>query len=239
MKYMGSKARLMKDIKPLIESFITKDTVAYVEPFAGGMNSICEIDFHNKIANDNNKYLIAMWRSLMDGKRFDHSCTREKYNQIKQFYQGKIDEPIYSDDEIGWFGFVASFNGKFMDSWSGCRKKGRDYIDESSRNIEKQISNMKNISFHSHDYSQLSIPNGSLIYCDIPYKDTARYKTGNFDHESFYDWCEHQNSLGNTVLISEFYMPEDRFECVWQKDIKTQIGLQNKHQKTEKLFKVK
>ena len=40
MKYMGSKARLMKNLKPIIESFITDDTVAYIEPFAGGMNSI-------------------------------------------------------------------------------------------------------------------------------------------------------------------------------------------------------
>ena len=44
---MGSKARFMKELKPIIESYITDETFAYIEPFAGGMNSMCKIDFHN------------------------------------------------------------------------------------------------------------------------------------------------------------------------------------------------
>lgn len=60
------------------------------------------------------------------------------------------------------------------------------------------------------DYRDLEILPDSVIYCDPPYKDTAGYGM-EFDHESFYDWCEKQTSL---VLISEYWMPEDRFVCI-------------------------
>ena len=52
MKYMGSKARVAKEILPII----LKDRVQdqwYVELFAGGMNVICEVE-GNRIANDIN-----------------------------------------------------------------------------------------------------------------------------------------------------------------------------------------
>jgi DNA adenine methylase len=50
MKYMGSKAKFSKEILPII----LKDRTAeqwYVEPFAGGMNMICEVG-GKRIAND-------------------------------------------------------------------------------------------------------------------------------------------------------------------------------------------
>ena len=50
-----------------------------------------------------------------------------------------------------------------------------------------------------------------MIYCDIPYKNTAEYSDGGFDHESFYDWAEKQRE---PVIISEYAMPEERFERI-------------------------
>jgi DNA adenine methylase len=63
MKYMGSKARFTKEILPII----LKDRKSgqwYVEPFAGGMNTICEVQ-GNRIANDKNYHLIEMWRWII------------------------------------------------------------------------------------------------------------------------------------------------------------------------------
>lgn len=37
---MGSKARFMKELKPIIEGYITDKTVAYIELFAGVMSYI-------------------------------------------------------------------------------------------------------------------------------------------------------------------------------------------------------
>jgi DNA adenine methylase len=63
---MGSKARFAKEILPII----LKDRLPnqwYVEPFAGGMNTICEVD-GKRLANDKNWFLIAMWKGLQENR---------------------------------------------------------------------------------------------------------------------------------------------------------------------------
>ena len=65
MKYMGSKARLSKDLAPIINKLIKKNCIdTYIEPFVGGANMIQHIECKNKIGSDINKYLIAMWHDL-------------------------------------------------------------------------------------------------------------------------------------------------------------------------------
>ena len=61
------------------------------------------------------------------------------------------------------------------------------------------------------DYREIDILPDSVIYCDIPYFNTREYKHDTFDHQDFYDWCEKQ---AQPLYISEYWMPEDRFECV-------------------------
>ena len=67
MKYMGSKARFTKEILPIILKE-RKPEQWYVEPFVGGMNVICEVG-GKRIANDNNYYLIEMWKGLANGNK--------------------------------------------------------------------------------------------------------------------------------------------------------------------------
>lgn len=53
--------------------------------------------------------------------------------------------------------------------------------------------------------------NGKCIWCgqcDPPYRGTAGYRCGDFDHEAFYKWALAQPGL---VLISEYSMPEGFF----------------------------
>lgn len=62
------------------------------------------------------------------------------------------------------------------------------------------------------DYRDVEILPDSVIYADIPYKFSRGYGDDEyFDHEVFYQWCEKQTAL---VLISEYWMPEDRFVCI-------------------------
>lgn len=58
-----------------------------------------------------------------------------------------------------------------------------------------------------------------VIYCDIPYRGTTKYATNSFSYEEFYEWVK-VASMNNTVLISEYSMPDD-FTCIWQKETKT------------------
>lgn len=65
----------------------------------------------------------------------------------------------------------------------------------------------------SKSYDKIEIKENSLIYCDIPYRNTDGY-LNEFDYEKFYDWCRNQKEL---VIISEYSMPDD-FICI--KEIK-------------------
>ena len=60
------------------------------------------------------------------------------------------------------------------------------------------------------DYREVELSTDAVIYCDIPYRHTKGY--GNrFDHEEFYEWALNQ---ANPIYISEYLMPEDKFEVV-------------------------
>ena len=55
-------------------------------------------------------------------------------------------------------------------------------------------------------YDEIEIKPNSIIYCDIPYKNTDNYSNIDFDHEAFYEWCKKQTEL---CFISSYDMPED------------------------------
>ena len=80
---------------------------------------------------------------------------------------------------------------------------------------------------------------GYVIYCDIPYKGTTKYKTELFPYEEFYIWANEMAKY-NTVLVSEYNMPSN-FKCIWEKDIKVNIDkngntTDENRKRTEKLF---
>ena len=58
-------------------------------------------------------------------------------------------------------------------------------------------------------YEKLEIPENTIVYCDIPYQDTSKYKV-EFDHPAFFDWASSQKEL---VVISSYKMP-DNFKTV-------------------------
>ena len=234
MKYMGSKRRIVKHILPIMLYSYNGNT--FVDAFCGGCSVIQNVpSSYKRIANDNNKYLIAMWKSLMAGKKFPTHIGKPFYDEIRDCVYGRIAK--YQDDLIGWVGFMASFNGRFVDSgYSGHDVKGRDYIGENIKNTLSQVPFLNGVEFYARNYDELLLPKQSIIYCDPPYKGTKQYATSkDFDHEKFYQWCREKKSEGHTIFVSEYEMPDD-FKCVWQMDVKT---AQNPHKTklaTEKLF---
>lgn len=65
MIYMGSKRQIAEQILAIILEG-RKDGQYYVEPFCGGCNTIDKVP-GNRIANDSNPYLIAMWGGVILG----------------------------------------------------------------------------------------------------------------------------------------------------------------------------
>jgi len=236
MKYMGSKSRFTKAILPIILQDRTPEQW-YVEPFAGGMNVICEVT-GNRIANDIHYQLIEMWRELMKGwvpKKY----TREEHKQIRE---NKDNYPPY---EVGWVGFSCSYSGVYFGGYAGETKTKigtvRDYQAEAIRNVLRQVPKMEGVVFENKPYYELEIPANSIVYCDPPYANTSRYKVDDFDHGRFWDWVRSISKQGHIVFVSEYNAPDD-FECVWEKKAKSSLSANGKSggNKTsvEKLFKL-
>lgn len=239
MKYMGSKSRISKEIEPILSMWLTKERW-YVEPFAGGMNMICNINHEKRIASDKNNYLIAMWRFLCEGHSFPEKIDKEMYSKYRsQFnirgFNGNGD--TYEEAMIGWIGFMGSFNGRFFDGgYSGHNVSGRDYIGEQIRNTLSQVEKLNGVVFMCGNYNEIEIPSNSIIYCDPPYKDTKQYSTSKgFNHELFWEWCRKKENEGNSVFVSEYKAPDD-FEYIWKKEITNSMNTTKTYKPIEKLY---
>lgn len=79
------------------------------------------------------------------------------------------------------------------------------------QSLYESLQSLQSLQKFRGDYRSVKIKPDSLIYCDIPYKNTAEYSDGGFDYESFYDWAEKQIE---PVIISEYAMPAERFERI-------------------------
>ena len=77
MKYMGSKSRIAKHIVPIIQEKIKENNIkTYIEPFCGGCNIIDKIQCETKVASDNHKYLIEMFKNLNSIKDLPECITK-------------------------------------------------------------------------------------------------------------------------------------------------------------------
>jgi DNA adenine methylase len=236
---MGSKNRIAKEIIPFL---IESEPNNIYDLFCGGLNlsdAINSSDLfatkYNIYANDKNKYLIAMWQGLQQDFERPYKISRKLYSEARIEYNNKTNIN-FSDFEIGWIGWAASFNGRFFDGGYSGTTKTRNYISEQIRNIEKQIPLVKDFSFTNSDYFDVEILPNSVIYCDIPYKNTKQYTTSkNFDYDFFYNWCRIKAKQGFNVFISEYEMPAG-FDVVWEKEIKSFMKPSRAVSKIERLF---
>lgn len=104
---------------------------------------------------------------------------------------------------------------------------------KNTQNIQNLGYNKTSIpSITSTDYQQVSILPNSLLYCDIPYRNTEKYDN-DFNYERFYEWASAQKEL---VVVSEYSMP-DNFICIAEYDKRVLFNdtVKNKVAK-EKLF---
>ena len=239
MQYVGSKNRISKELAPIIQGYINEETVGYLEPFVGGANMIDKIVCKKRIGCDIHAELIALLNYAKDNE-FPESISEEEYKKVRD-NRDKY-EPWY----VGLVGFCASFGAKYFGGYARRYNKDGTIYDvpkQAINSLRKQSAKLKDITFINKSF--LDLPKdkikGYVIYCDIPYKGTVKYKSGQFPYEEFYTWAK-EMSKDNTVLISEYDMPED-FECIWHKEMKTSLGSGvNKGSdkvRVEKLFIVK
>ena len=234
MKYMGSKARIAKHILPIILKD-RKPEQYYVEPFVGGANSIDKVE-GNRIGADCNEYLIAFWKALQSGWTPPKNINKELYEQVK------TNKESYPKELVACIGFCFTYGAKWFRGFVGSAKDvvcvGRDRIGECYRAVDKAIVGCRGIEFVHSCYSELDLPDNSIIYCDPPYRGTEKYRDA-FNHSDFWQWCRDMKVAGHTVFVSEYNAPED-FECVWQQEVKSSLSTKDKgnsgKKSVEKLF---
>ena len=192
---------------------------------------IDKIQCDNKIGTDIHKYLIAVLKKLESGWIPPEEITEELYKDIQR------NKENYPDYLTGYVGFQLSYGGKWFGGYRRDKIGKRNYSLEAYNNTLNQIPKLKNIKFACVDFRNLPLDKikGYVIYCDIPYRGTTKYKTDDFPYEEFYEWVK-AASVNNVVLISEYTMPEE-FTCIWKKETKTLLD-SNKNKSDDKNIRI-
>ncbi len=227
---------MSKQLAPIIQPYIDDmgdRCNGYWEPFVGGANMIDKIKCPHKYGSDKHKHLIALLKHIQQTTDdLPNTITKAEYDAVR------ASPDKYPDWYVGLVGFCASYNGKWFGGYAnGVRTKIgtiRNYTDEAIRNLKKQVPRLSEIEFSCRDYFDCST-DGFVIYCDIPYRSSTGYATGNFDYDRFYAWCK-EMAKTNIVLISEYWMPNDGFECIWSGGLRCTLNKDNHTDKVEKLF---
>lgn len=227
---MGSKARLVKYLAPIIQSYITSDTVGYLEPFVGGANMIQHIKHDRRYASDINRYLIALLQYSQDTNNpLPETITEDEYNRVKN------NKDEYADWYVGLVGFCASFGSKFFGGYARDKSTNRNIPTERINNLKEQREFLKNIHFKCTDFTKIKPLSNFVIYCDPPYFGTTKYHS-DLDHTMFWGWVRNY-SKNNIVLVSEYEAPKD-FDCVFEKEVTTCLTTTKPYKKdVERLFR--
>lgn len=231
MQYFGGKQRISKQLSQYLNLQLN-DNQPFVDLFCGSCNVITKIDSNRtRVANDKHKYLIDMWKELQSGWIPPDEINREEYQYIKE---NKDEKPHLT----GFVGFGCSFAGKWFGGYA-ISDRWRNYCIGAKRSCIKKLSNLRDVEFYNINYDEVDIPEGSLVYCDIPYKGATPYcknEVGVFNHDEFYQWVRN-NSYKYDIYISEYKknVPDD-FEIVWE--INSKKDIRNKKNEMEKTIEV-
>ena len=223
----------------MIQKCINENNIKdYFEPFVGGANMIDKISCKHRIGNDLHTELIELLKHVQRNvEDVPDRILEEEYGKVRD---NKNEYPSWY---VGLVGFCSSFGAKYFGGYA------RDSKDDNSgkwsagaiRNLKSQAEKIQDVVFTNENYLDIDKRqlHNFMIYCDPPYKGTLKYKTSEFDYESFWDWVA-SVSQDNYVLVSEYNAP-DGFVPVWDKICKTLIDSKKVKDdfgniRTEKLF---
>ena len=223
--YQGGKFRLAKRI---LQQIGWVGDRPYVEPFVGAGHVIQHANAPRRIGADINGYMIALLEATRDGWEAPAVVTEEQYAAIK------ADPGAYDPALVGFVGAACSFGGRWFKGYA--RNPLKDYPGMGARSVAKQAPLLRCVEFTHCDYSDLSIPDGALVYCDPPYAGAGQgYKGGKFDSAAFWCWARRLVLSGHDVWVSEYTAPDD-FRVVWEAQTVTTLPAANKA-RTERLFR--
>jgi DNA adenine methylase len=233
MKYQGSKSRHAKELLAVILQD-RKEGQYFYDLFCGG-GGICDKVQGNVVGNDYNMWTIEALKFIRDElnkiPRNNKEFTEQDYIDVKN------NDIVNNLGLTGYIGFALSYGDKWFGGWRRDKLGKRDYVAEAYRNAIKQSPNLQHVTFTNLSYDEVELQPNSIIYLDPPYFQTTKYSTGGFDYDKFYQWCIDKHNEGHKVFISEYFMPEKDFKCIWSKQVNSSLTKDTGSKKNiEKLF---
>ena len=167
------------------------------------------------ICNDIHEYLIAMFKALQN----DYQLPDEVPYDLWDYVRNHKDE----DKALtGFVGFGSSFGGRFFQGYARDHQ-GRNYAGQAKNALTKDLPYIKQIEFTCMDYKDVDLPDGCVVYCDPPYRDTKDYAyQRKFDTNEFWEYMR-KISKDHIVFISEQNAPDD-FISIWEKPLKMTLS---------------
>ncbi len=194
------KKVIYNEIEPLVyKGFV----MALKGEFSGEKRWISREDFFR--LKDTDPYVAMCFSFGNDLKTYAYSKENERLKEhLHKIFFAETPEKSY----IHWKNFLNDYKKLSHE----CSKKFKilQSLDSLRRLQEleglKRLKNIDsvNITCFNLSYEQVEIPENSVVYCDIPYRNTNSY-ISDFDYEKFYEWALNQK---NQVFVSEYSMPE-------------------------------
>ena len=227
MKCAGSKEKIASEIVTIINSYIMLNNIdTYIEPFVGGANIIDKVQCSTKLAYDNNRHLIALFKYLQENDELPLEITREQYLDCKAHFNKN--DGYYPDWYLAICGIIMGCGNKLYEGNYINSQDPEEYYDKAIKDLREQMRSLMETKFEVSDYSEIN-PINSLIYCDAPYCGSKgiNYKSKQFNYKQYWDIIRAW-SKNNIVIVSEVQAPDD-FDIIWIQD-----GVQKEN--AEKLF---
>lgn len=90
----------------------------------------------------------------------------------------------------------------------------------------QNLQNLQNLQITNLSYEKVEIIGSDpVLYCDIPYKGTRKYKEGGFNHDAFYEWFA---NLEHPAYMSEYDAPFKKVEMFKHRSIMSATNTKKK-----------
>ena len=148
--------------------------------------------------------MFVVWRNEeKEAKMIEIALTKKHKEEYKQKYIEWY-KKHYDYDSLSKVNKIGLENLKRLESLQSLQSLVRL---QSLERLER-LESLERLERYCRSYEEVPIKPNSVIYCDIPYENTAEYISGAFNHKAFYDWACNQKEL---VIISSYNISDDRF----------------------------
>lgn len=180
------------------------------ETFAQEKNKDAYIGICWSFGNNQRNYLFG--KSIEDKKRSGHMAV--VFEEMNTFVAEVLG--FTSWESVGLDG-----DGKIKERRLYWRRKCAFKRLERLQQLQQlqqlerleQLERLQRLQITALSFEQINVPPGSVIYCDIPYAGTSKYKnTDQFDRKWFLDWA---SSHPLPVFISEYSIEHSGLALIW------------------------